>query len=251
MSGWSVRWCAPAALLAREAGGRSGGRAGRGRRAAREPLGVAAQAGVAPERGARGLARRLRRRRVAGSSRRRPAARARRRPRARRGGRTRSTRPASSTRAGWRRGGRCRRTRRPRTGRAATSARRGRWPRRPSCSGRRARPAAGRAPGRARRPRARRRCWGSARRRRCACRARPRARRCARAPVWIASATSSRGASSSTKRSPSRVQQRRALAADRLGHEEAVARALEAQRGGVELHELEVGEQRAGVARRG
>ena len=46
-----------------------------------------------------------------------------------------------------------------------------------------------------------------------------------------------------------RVVQERALAAHRLGHEEAVARALEPQRRGVELHELEVGEQRARLAR--
>ena len=39
----------------------------------------------------------------------------------------------------------------------------------------------------------------------------------------IARATSSRGASSSTKRSPSGVEQRRALTANRLGHEEALA----------------------------
>ena len=39
----------------------------------------------------------------------------------------------------------------------------------------------------------------------------------------MARATASRGASSSTKRSPSRVVQRRALAADRLGDQEALA----------------------------
>ena len=39
-----------------------------------------------------------------------------------------------------------------------------------------------------------------------------------------------------------RVVEERALAAHGLGHEKAVARALEAERGRMELHELEVGE---------
>ena len=51
----------------------------------------------------------------------------------------------------------------------------------------------------------------------------------------IARATSSRGASSSTKRSPSVVEQRRALAADRLGDEEALAALDAGDRGRVEL----------------
>ena len=66
-----------------------------------------------------------------------------------------------------------------------------------------------------------------------------------RSLLSIASATSSRGASSSTNRSPSGVEQRRALAAHGLGDEEAVAGAVAHERGGVELHELEVGEVRA------
>ena len=45
------------------------------------------------------------------------------------------------------------------------------------------------------------------------------------------------------------VQERRALPAHRLRDQEAVARAVEPQRGWVELHELEIGEPRPGVAR--
>ena len=60
----------------------------------------------------------------------------------------------------------------------------------------------------------------------------------------IARATSSRGASSSTKRSPVCVEQRRALAAHRLGDEEALAARDAGDGGGVELDELEVGERR-------
>ena len=64
----------------------------------------------------------------------------------------------------------------------------------------------------------------------------------------IARATSSRGASSSTKRSPPASKQRGALAADRLGDQEALAALHAGDGGGVELHELEVGERRAGAA---
>ena len=68
-----------------------------------------------------------------------------------------------------------------------------------------------------------------------------------RAPVsarraWIARETSSRGASSSTKRSPADVVQGGALAADRLGYEEALAPGHADDGGGVELEHLEVGE---------
>ena len=64
----------------------------------------------------------------------------------------------------------------------------------------------------------------------------------------MARATWSRGASSSTKRSPLCVVERGALAADGLGDQEALA-ALDADdRGGMELRELEVGELGAGGA---
>ena len=59
--------------------------------------------------------------------------------------------------------------------------------------------------------------------------------------------TWSRGASSSVNRSPGGVEQRRALAAHRLGDQRAVVLgARQRQRGGVELAELEVGELGAG-----
>ena len=59
--------------------------------------------------------------------------------------------------------------------------------------------------------------------------------------------TASRGASSSVKRSPRGVEQLRALAADRLGDQDAVeAGAGQGERGRVELAELEVGEVGAG-----
>ena len=64
----------------------------------------------------------------------------------------------------------------------------------------------------------------------------------------MARATWSRGASSSTKRSPLGVVQRRALAADGLGDEEALAAADAGDRGGMELDELEVGERGPGGA---
>ena len=70
----------------------------------------------------------------------------------------------------------------------------------------------------------------------------------ARMVATIARATSSRGRSSSTKRSPLAVVQRGALAADRLGDEEALAALDAGHRRGVELDELEVGEHRAGGA---
>jgi hypothetical protein len=92
---------------------------------------------------------------------------------------------------------------------------------RPSCSGRPARPGRARARDRSRPASARRRS-GTAPDRPRACRARP---SCAAASISVLDrpATSSRGASSSTKRSPSGVEQQCALAADRLGHEEPVA----------------------------
>ena len=106
-----------------------------------------------------------------------------------------------------------------------------------------------RARGRSRRGAARRRRSGTAPGRRRACRGRP-----SGAPVsaiwrWTARATSSRGASSSTNRSPRGVEQPGALAADRLGHEEPVGAVAADDRGRVELHELEVGERRAGGVR--
>ena len=67
--------------------------------------------------------------------------------------------------------------------------------------------------------------------------------------IWsrIARVTASRGASSSVKRSPRGVEQRRALAADRLGDQQAVRLgARRGERGRVELAELEVGELGAG-----
>ena len=61
----------------------------------------------------------------------------------------------------------------------------------------------------------------------------------------IARATTSRGASSSTKRSPSLVDEQRAVAAQRLGQQQR--RAGERRR--VELHELEIGDRRARAVR--
>ena len=61
---------------------------------------------------------------------------------------------------------------------------------------------------------------------------------------WIARATSSRGASSSTNRSPSGVEQLGALASDRLGDEEAVRAVGGGNRGRVKLHHLQVGQRR-------
>ena len=138
-----------AALLARERGG--GDQARQRERVA----GQLAQAlGVRRRPARRQSAARVasrRRRRAARPARRPPRSRggapARRAPPARRGGRGRSTRPASSTPAGWRRAARCRRIRRRRRGPAATRGRPGRSRRRPSCSGRPARPARGRARG--------------------------------------------------------------------------------------------------------
>ena len=64
---------------------------------------------------------------------------------------------------------------------------------------------------------------------------------------WIARATSSRGASSSTKRSPLASSRRGALAADGLGDAEALAPGDADHGGRVELDELEVGELGAGA----
>ena len=52
------------------------------------------------------------------------------------------------------------------------------------------------------------------------------------------------------KRSPCAVQQLRALAAQRFGKQEP-RRAFHVQRGGVELHELDVADLRAGAVRHG
>ena len=244
MSGWSRALVRAAALLARQAGGADQARERIGVvEQLAEAGGVAAQAGVAPERRAGGLAGRRGRLGSTALARRRRG-RARRSPQAPPGGRTRGTRRASSRPAGWPRGGRCTRTRRPRRAPAATSARRGRWRSRPSCSAPRAPRGAGRGWGRARPPRARPRCWGSAPRPRRACRAGPPARRSAAArPRWRAPPR--RAGPARPRSARPRRQQRRALAAHRLGHEEAVARAVEPQRGRVELHELEVGEHGA------
>ena len=236
VSGWSVRWWAPRlssrarheAPIRRASGIRVVAQLRAGPSASRAEPGVRARARRA-SRPAAGSAAALGCVRRAAALRGGVAARG--TPPARPGGRTRSTRPASSRPAGWRRAGPCT----PHSPTAyrpgqRSSARRGRWPRRPSCSAPRARPGSGRAPGRCPRPRARRRCSGSAPTSTCA-HVEPDGRlaRLRRSSAWIASATSSRGASSSTKRSPSRVEQVRALAAHRLGDQEAVARALAAR----------------------
>ena len=62
----------------------------------------------------------------------------------------------------------------------------------------------------------------------------------------IARETTSRGASSSTKRSPSRVAQEGAVPAERLGQERAGHRRV-VQGGRVELDELDVGDGDAGA----
>ena len=123
------------------------------------------------------------------------------------GARTPCPRGASSTPAGWRRARRCTATSPAahRPGRAVAPSQVG-DARRRSGSGRRGRSAASRWPGRGRRRAARRRWWGSARRS-----ARGRWRRastwsvsCSMSLAVMARATTSRGGSSSTKRSPSR-----------------------------------------------
>ena len=158
---------------------------------------------------------------------------------------------ASSRPGGWRRAGRCTPSRRPRTGPATCCApsqvgddaahhvvrRRG--------DGDRARVAGSRPDSRSarddvREPRGVDVAHVEADRRRAGL---------AQHRVLIARATSSRGASSSTKRSPSASVQRRALAADRLGDEEALAARDAGDRGRVELDELEVGERGAGGVR--
>ncbi len=131
----------------------------------------------------------------------RPAA-ARRWPRGRRAGRGRSTPPGSSTPGGWPRAGRCRHTRPPRAARRRRRARRGRWPHPPSCSARRAPRGPGRGRGRCPPRPGPRRCSGSAPCPPGACRATTEGRPLRRSSASIARATSSRGASSSTKRSP-------------------------------------------------
>ena len=244
--GWSRRWWAPRlSSRARQAAATERASGYGSPQQLAQALGVALEPGQAPQ----GLARLARGQRRGPA---RPAARparraARARParRARRGARTRSTRPASWRPGGWRRAGRCRRSRPPRTGRGGWSARRGRRPRRPSCSARRA-------------PRARVAARVEAHVASAAATLGKRARSdrahvqpdrvgalLAHALAATASATWSRGASSSTKRSPLGVEQPRALAADRLGDQEALAPAVGDQRGGVELGELEVGQRGA------
>ena len=66
----------------------------------------------------------------------------------------------------------------------------------------------------------------------------------------MARLTTSRGASSSTKRSPSRVAQQRAVAAQRLGEQRA-RHGRVVQRRRVELDELDVGHRHAGPQRHG
>ncbi len=104
-------------------------------RAARDSS-LIAKAGVAP---GVGTALAAVRRRAAGLCRAPPEPRGRRR---------RSIRSASWRPGGWRRAVRCRSTRRRRRAPAATLAREGRWPPRPSCSERPGRPARARARGR-------------------------------------------------------------------------------------------------------
>ena len=200
---------------------------------------------MAPESGARLVRREVRRLRLGGCG---GGAAARGPPwrRARRGGRTRSTPPASSRRAGWRRAGRCRRTPRPRTGRAATTCRRGPPRRRPSCSGRPARP--GRARARGSMPTSASAAAMLGKRPRSSARM---SRSTEGAPV-ASSSRLDRERDLVARRQlvdealAGGVQELRALAAHGLGDEEAVARAVAAQRRGMELHELEVGEPRAG-----
>ena len=127
-----------------------------------------------------------------------------------------------------------------------TSARRGRWPRRPSCSAPRGRPGRGRGAGR---------CPTSSS-------AAATLGKRARSTERMSRPTAAVPLRSQLRLDRERdlvarrelvdealavgVEQRRALAADRLGDQEAVARAVAAQRGGVELHELEVGQRGAG-----
>ena len=158
--------------------------------------------------------------------------------------------PASSTRAGWRRAGRCRRTRRRRRGPAGSSGRRGRWRPRPSCSGRRARPARGSCAGSMPASRERRAMFGKRPGRRSRMSSPTAARRCAAARSSIASATWSRGASSSTKRSPS-ASSSVAPSPRTASVIRKPSRARGPQGGGVELHELEVGELARRPPRRG
>ena len=66
----------------------------------------------------------------------------------------------------------------------------------------------------------------------------------------MARLTLSRGSSSSTKRSPLRVAQQRAVAPQRLGQQRP-GHGRVVQRGGVELHELDVGHGDAGPQRHG
>ena len=173
----------------------------------RSPSASRSSPASAPQRRAGLAAGRGRGRSAAGSSAgaARPARGSLERRRARRGGRTRSTPTASWRPAGWRRAGRCRRTRRPRTGRARVGAavEVGDDPAHHVVA-RRARPGRARSSGRARPRAARRRRWGSGpgRRARMSSSTDGRAGLAQRARK-IARATASRGASSSTKRSPS------------------------------------------------
>ena len=73
---------------------------------------------------------------------------------------------------------------------------------------------------------------------------------CSAMRAAMARLTTSRGASSSTKRSPSRVAQQRAVAAQRLGQQRP-GHGRVVQRGRVELHELDVGRRHAGPQRHG
>ncbi len=226
VSGMVAALVRAAALLAREAG--RGDHARERERVVEQlaqPLGVALQAGEAPERRARLVGRR---RGAVASAARRPAGRLGlvRAPRAPRGGRTRSTRPASSTPAGSRRAGRCTRTRRPRSrpGSVERAVEVGRDAAHRVVRGGRHRHAArgaGRCPTSLERVRRR---WGSGARStarmsrptalgRCA-RARPRPRARPRRAARARRRSARRRASSSV----------RALAADRLGDQEAVAR---------------------------
>ena len=181
-----------------------------------EPGGVADHARVlarAPARSSR-RDRRLRRRHGGGAGRRGAGlARAR---RARRGGRRRGTRAASSRRAGSRRGRRCRRTRRRRRGRAASV--------RAVEVGDDAADRVVR--GRRDRDRLGGRVVAGALERRHQAGKRPRSIARRSRPAWprsaIARATTSRGASSSVKRLAVVVDEQRALAAQRLGEQEAV-----------------------------
>ena len=246
VSGWSVRWWAP--RLSSRARHEARDQAGERERVVEQlaqPVGVAAEPGVAPERGARGLAgggtcglvvrRRPGRSGGSGSA---AAASAARRPNTKHSASEFDASRLAPCRPGA--GALAHRV----EARQRTSARRGRWPRRPSCSGRPGPPGSGRGAGSmptsssAAAMLGKRADVDGAH-----VEARPRARRCARSSASIASATWSRGASSSTKRSPpasSSVAPSPRTASVMRKPSRAPPRA---QRGGVELHELEVGQR--------